>query len=320
MTFRNLITSGAVSLMAIASLSAQSPTAPAAVAKAGAKIPRAGDGHPDLTGVWSNATKTPFERPESFGGKATLTDAEAREWDSRENSRWEEGSTVDGGRPVTIQGGAYNVLFYDNGSGLFRYGGKKRTSMVVDPPDGHLPPLVPEARNRARRGSTIPGDYKAQSNDTRCLVGNTPAVPMTPALYNDNYEIVQSADSILIVLEMIHDARIVHMNAKHQPSTVRQWFGDSIGHWEGDTLVVETTNFTDKTRYRGSSMDLKVTERFTRMDDKTVEYRATMDDPSTWAKPWSIEMPFNSVPGPLYEYACHEGNYAIVGILGGAGK
>jgi len=110
------------------------------------------------------------------------------------------------------------------------------------------------------------------------------------------------------------------MNAKHQPPSVRQWFGDSIGHWEGDTLVVETTNFTDQTHYRGSSMDLKVTERFTRVSDKTIEYRATMEDPSTWAKPWSFELAFNAVPGPLYEYACHEGNYAIVDILAGASK
>jgi hypothetical protein len=319
MTFRGLIKSSAVSLLAVASLSAQSAATPVATPKAGA-VPRAADGHPDLTGIWSNATLTPFERPAVFAGKATLSDAEARDWETRERQRWQEGSTIDGGRPVTIQGGAYNVLFYDNGSGLARYGGQKRTSMVVDPPDGHVPPLVPEARNRPRRGSTIPGDYKALSNDTRCLVGNTPAVPMTPALYNNNYEIVQSPDSILIVLEMIHDARIVHMNAKHEPSTVRQWFGDSIGHWEGDTLVVETTNFTDKTRYRGSSMDLKVTERFRRVSDKTIEYRATMEDPSTWTKPWSIELPFNAVPGPLYEYACHEGNYAIVDILGGSAK
>ncbi len=319
MTIRSLIKSSAVSLLAVASLSAQSATAPAAVHKAGA-IPRAADGHPDLTGIWSNATRTPFERPAVFAGKATLSDAEAREWETRETQRWEEGSTIDGGRPVTIQGGAYNVLFYDNGTGLARFGGQKRTSMVVDPPDGHVPPVLPGARDRMRRGGNVAGDYRNLSNDTRCLVGNTPAVPMTPALYNDNYQIVQTPDSVLIVLEMIHDARVVHMNAKHQPPTVRQWFGDSIGHWEGDTLVVETTNFTDKTRYRGSSMDLKVTERFTRVSDKTIEYRATMEDPSTWTKPWSIELPFNSVPGPLYEYACHEGNYAIVDILGGSTK
>jgi hypothetical protein len=309
MTFFSMIRSSSLLLLAAASLSAQSTA-----------VPRAADGHPDLTGIWSNATRTPFERPAVFAGKATLSDAEARTWEARENQRWEEGSNIDGGRPVSIQGGAYNVLFYDNGSELMRIDGQKRTSMIVDPPDGHVPPLLPEARNRARRGSDIPGDYHSLSNDTRCLVGNTPAVPMTPALYNNNYQIVQSADSIVIMLEMVHDARVVHMNSKHEPSDVRQWFGDSIGHWEGDTLVVETTNFTDQTRYRGSSMNLKVTERFRRVSAKTIEYRATVDDPSTWAKPWSFDEAFNSVPGPIYEYACHEGNYAIADILAGAAK
>lgn len=320
MTLRNLITTTAVSILAAASLSAQTAPARAVVSKTTVRIPRTGDGHPDLTGVWSNATRTPFERPESFAGKAALSEAEGQAWDEREALRWKEGATIDGGRPVSIQGGAYNVLFYDNGTGLARFGGQARTSMVVDPPDGHVPPVLPGARNRVGRATIIPGDYKSLSNDTRCLVGNTPAVPMTPSLYNDNYQIVQSEDSILLVLEMVHDGRIIHMNSKHQPPSVRQWFGDSIGHWEGDTLVVETTNFTDQTRYRGSSKDLKVTERFTRVSEKTIEYRATMEDPSTWAKPWSLELPFNSVPGPLYEYACHEGNYAMFGILGDGGK
>jgi len=316
MKFRSLIESSFVSLLAVASVSAQSAPAPTSASNASV-IPRAADGHPDLTGIWSNATRTPFERPPVFEGKATISDEEARQWEARENQRWEEGSTIDGGRPVSIQGGAYNVLFYDNGTDLARIGGQKRTSMVVDPPDGHVPPIVPGARDRAQRRSIIPGDYKSLTNDTRCLVGNTPAVPLVPAAYNNNYEIVQSGDSILIELEMVHDARIVHINGKHQPANVRQWFGDSIGHWEGDTLVVETTNFTDKTHYRGSSMDLKVTERFTRVSDKTIEYRATLEDLSTWTKPWSIELAFNAVPGPLYEYACHEGNYAMVDILGG---
>jgi len=141
MTFRSLIESSAVSLLAVASLSAQSAVtpaaAPAAVSKAGA-IPRAADGHPDLTGIWFNATRTPLERPAAFAGKATLSDAEAREWEAKENARWGEGSTIEGGRPVSIQGGACNVLFYDNGSGLARFDGQKRTSMVVDPPDGHV--------------------------------------------------------------------------------------------------------------------------------------------------------------------------------------
>src|SRR5271166_404763 len=191
MKFRSLIESSVVSLLAVASVSAQSAPASSPAPKAGA-IPRAADGHPDLTGIWSNATRTPFERPAVFAGKATISDDEAREWETRENQRWEEGSKIDGGRPVTIQGGAYNVLFYDNGSELTRLGGQKRTSMVVDPPDGHVPPMDPEARDRvARRRSIVPGDYKSLSNDTRCLVGNTPSVPLVPAAYNNNIEIVQ---------------------------------------------------------------------------------------------------------------------------------
>jgi hypothetical protein len=315
MKFRRLIESSVVSLLAVASVWAQNAPASATAPKAGV-IPRASDGRPDLSGVWSNATRTPFERPAVFAGKATISDDEARKWEVRENQRWEEGSKVDGGRPVSIQGGAYNVLFYDNGSELSRIGGQKRTSMVVDPPDGHVPPLTPEARDRMQsRRSIVPGDYKSLSNDTRCLVGNTPSVPLVPAAYNNNIEIVQSADSILFEVEMVHDARIVHMNAKHQPPAIRQWFGDSIGHWEGNTLVVETTNFDDHTHYRGSTKDLKITERFTRVSDKTIEYRATIEDPSTWTRPWSMELAFSSVPGPLYEYACHEGNYAMPDIL-----
>src|SRR5580658_6923 len=153
MTFRSLIKSSAVSLLAVASLSAQSAAAPAAAPKAGA-IPRAADGHPDLTGIWSNATLTPFERSDDFAGKATISDAEARDWVTRDTHRF----------PISIEGGAYNVLFYDNGSGLARFGGQIRTSMVVDPADGHIPPLVPEARNRARRPGNIPGDYHSLTN------------------------------------------------------------------------------------------------------------------------------------------------------------
>jgi hypothetical protein len=312
MKFRNLLESSVVLVLAAASVSAQSAAAPKTSATA-----RAAERHPDLSGIWSYATRTPFERPAVFAGKATISDEEARKWEARENERWEEGSKIDGGRPVTIQGGAYNVLFYDNGNEMTRIGGQKRTSMVVDPPDGRVPALLPEARDRvARRRAIIPGDVKSLSNDTRCLVGNTPSIPIVPALYNNNIEIVQSDDAILIEVEMVHDARIVHMNAQHQPPSARQWFGDSIGHWEGDTLVVETTNFDDHTHYRGSTTNLKVTERFTRVSDKAIEYRATMEDPSTWTKPWSIELAFNAIPGPLYEYACHEGNYAILGILG----
>lgn len=312
MTLGNLVRWGAVAALTLPVLLAQRPAAPEAP-KPGV-IPRAADGHPDLSGVWSSASRTPFERPAAFAGKATLTEEEAKAWETGENARWAEG--YKGPRPIeSIEGGAYNVLFYDNGKELARIGGTRRTSLVVDPPDGHVPAILPEVRGRGQRPREVAGDYRNLSNDTRCLVGNTPAVPLVPAAYNNNYEIVQSADSILIELEMVHEARVVHLNSKHQPSGLRFWGGDSIGHWEGNTLVVETTNLTDKTRYRGSSGAMKVTERFTRVSDRSIEYRATMDDPTTWAKPWIIEEQLVLQADPLLEYACHEGNYAMKGIL-----
>ena len=143
---------------------------------------------------------------------------------------------------------------------------------------------------------------------------------MLPVLYNNNYQIVQTPDSVLILVEMVHDARIIRMNATHAPPDVRQWLGDSVGHWDGDTLVVDTTNFTDKTRFRGSTENLHVVERFKRIDAGTILYRATIEDPAAFSRPWTIEYPFLATPGPIYEYACHEGNYSLVDILGGARK
>jgi hypothetical protein len=156
----------------------------------------------------------------------------------------------------------------------------------------------------------------------RCLLafGSSSGPPMLPVLYNNNYEIVQTPDHVMILVEMVHDARIVRINGTHPPASVRQWLGDSIGHWEGDTLVVDTTNFNDQTRFRGSSENLHVVERFTRVDPGTILYRVTIDDPATFAKAWTAEYPFLATKGPVYEYACHEGNYAMTDILGGARK
>jgi len=143
---------------------------------------------------------------------------------------------------------------------------------------------------------------------------------MMPVLYNNNYEIIQTPDAVMILVEMVHDVRVVRMNATHAPPEVRSWLGDSIGHWEGDALVVDTTNFNGKTRFRGSSGNLHVIERFTRADANNLLYRVTIDDPSVFSKPWTMEYPFAATPGPVYEYACHEGNYAMTDILGGARK
>jgi hypothetical protein len=207
------------------------------------------------------------------------------------------------------------------GSGLMRVDGVKHTSMVIDPPDGKIPAVLPQARDRNRaaaaRAASV-DNVKDRGLSERCLFTPMAGPPMLPTLYNNNYQIVQTPDAVMILVEEIHDARVIRMNAKHAPPDVRQWLGDSIGHWEGDTLVVETTNFSDQTRFRGSSKDLKVTERFTRVDPSNIVYKATIEDPATWEKPWTLELPFVAQKGPIYEYACHEGNYAIEDILGGA--
>ena len=317
MTHRNLVTTFALVLLAVTALPAQNKT--------GWKMPRTPEGQPDLQGFWSNAPRTPVERPAEFAGKATITDAEAKAWETKDAQAWQElDGTSDGPLHATkgsVGTGAYNVLFYDMGSELARVDGVKRTAMVVDPPDGKIPPRVPQTRNRpaaARGGGTA--SVKERGLSERCLFVPMVGPPMLPTLYNNNYQIVQTADAVMIVSEEIHDVRIIRMNATHVAPEVRKWLGDSIGRWEGDTLVVETTNFTDQTRFRGSSRDLKVTERFTRVDANNILYKATMEDASTWTKPWTLELPFAAIKGPIYEYACHEGNYAIEDILRGARK
>ena len=319
MTFRNLTRLGALAVFTATALSAQN--------KAPWKMLRTADGHPDLQGIWNNSTRTPLERPAEFAGKATLTDADAKVWEQKEHQAWQDLDGTSEGPLHKTKGsegtGAYNVLFYDMGSGLARVDGVKRTSMVIDPPDGKIPPLIQQARERNRAAaarSRSAGNVKDRGLSERCIYVSMAGPPMLPTLYNNNYQIVQTPDTIMILAEEIHDVRIIRMNAQHRPSNMRSWLGDSVGHWEGDTLVVETTNFTDQTHFRGSSQDLKVTERFTRVDANNIVYKATMEDASTWTKPWTVELPFAAASGPIYEYACHEGNYAIEDILAGARK
>jgi hypothetical protein len=302
----------------------------AALAAAQTKsLPRTKDGHPDLQGIWTNVTVTPLERPAELANKPTLTDAEAKAFEQKQAKELQDSDGASDSPIIRAAGssgtGGYNVLFIDRGSELARVDGVKRSSLVIDPPDGRIPPITADARKRmtASMMSNIKFDsVKDRPSSERCLLGfgSTSGPPMLPVLYNNNYQIVQSPDTIMILVEMVHDVRLIHMNAKHAPPSVRQWLGDSIGHWEGDTLVVETTNFTDKTTFRGSSPDMKVTERFTMTDPKTVLYKATLDDPTTFTKPFTVEFPFNAATGPIYEYACHEGNYAMSDILGGARK
>ncbi len=325
MRCRFFVAIAAVTLTAAAF--AQTPKAPLKP-KTGT-VPRTPDGHPDLQGVWTNATLTQLERPAAFADKATLSAAEAADYEKKDiqSAKAEDGAS-DG--PIIAAAGSsgtggYNFLFLDRGSELESVDGQKRTSLIVDPADGKVPPITPEGRKRIAEMMMGYGRFntvKDRPMSERCLIGfgSTSGPPMLPVLYNNNYQLVQTPGYVMILVEMVHDVRIIRMNAQHEPPNVRLWLGDSVGHWEGDTLVVDITNFTDKTTFRGSSENLHVIERFTRAGPSDILYKATIDDPSTFSKVWTVEFPFVAAPGPIYEYACHEGNYAMTDILGGARK
>ena len=237
--------------------------------------------------------------------------------------------------------GGYNSFWMDNGSSALQIDGRFRTSILIDPPNGRRPPLTPEAQQVAtanaanfrentgtawwilENGSDAPGPYddpETRPLAERCLVGFGPAggPPMLPSLYNNLKRVVQTEDSVLILAEMVHDARIIRMNAEHAPPDLRSWFGDSVGHWEGDTLVVDTTNFNDTPALGSASRNLHVVERFTRLDADTLLYQFTIDDPTVWTQPWSGEYTWPVTSSRVYEYACHEANYSFQGILRGA--
>jgi hypothetical protein len=275
-------------------------------------------GHPDLQGIWSAATITPFERPAELAGKEFLTKAEAdaferRTFETSNRDRRDGGADADVAR-------AYNEFWWDRGSKVVP---SRRTSLVIDPPDGRVPPLTAEGQKRLAAAAELrkmrgPADHpEDRSLWEQCITRGVPTV-MLPQPYNNNYQIIQTRDHVIILAEMIHDARIVPIDGRsHLPSTIRQLMGDSIGHWEGDTLVVETTNFTNRTSYRGSSENLRLIERFTRTAPDVLTYRVTLDDPTTFSRPWTIELPAVPSDGEIYEYACHEGNYGLEGILRG---
>src|SRR5229473_764153 len=304
-------------------------------------LPRTPDGHPDLQGTYDLATMTPFERLPGDPPFLTKEKAVALERaEARRRSKDDEPSPAD--RPPPPVGGdvgGYNRFWLNQGSAYTDVGGQIRTSIVVDPPDGRLPPYNEAARKRIAAARATPTSTAHERQDgtaqpagahdnpeqrplsERCLLGfgSTSGPPALPDyFYNDLHQVVQTQDQIMILTEMVHDARIVRMNAQHLPKTIRRWMGDSVGHWEGDTLVIDTTNFTDKTRFRGSTEKLHVVERLTRVDDKTLLYRFTLEDPDTWDRPWTGEYTWPATSKPIYEYACHEGNYALASVLRGA--
>jgi hypothetical protein len=307
-------------------------------------VPRTPWGHPDFQGIWNAATLTPLERPDNVGGRLTLSPTEAAEIEQTERRRVEaRARPSDPNRrapPVGANVGGYNNFWIDRGSGAFMIDGQYRTSIIVEPANGKIPQMLPQAvqRNRGARGTVVrptsdapessqpegPGafdDVELRPLGERCILGfgSTSGPPTLPNyFYNNNKQIVQTPDHVMILVEMVHDARIIRLNQNHAPSTLRKWMGDSVGRWEGDTLVVETTNFTNKTRFRGSSPNMKVIERFRRTDAGTILYNFTVVDPETWAQPWTGEYPWVKSDETIYEYACHEGNHALGDILRGA--
>jgi hypothetical protein len=348
----------ALALLAIsfAPLGAQ---APAAKGKPWV-VPRTPDGKPDLQGNWTNETQTPLERMPKQS--LTLTNEQAAAIEERAKFVEEyRDKASDPNRPVPVKGGetqslvapgepsfieriaeaaggrvgGYNGFWLDPGNNVIRIDGVARSSIIIDPPDGRLPALTAEGKQRLSQQAALAkkfGEFdhpEMRPLSDRCLMsfGSNAGPPMLPNyFYNNNYSIVQTKDHVMILTEMVHDVRIIRLNAKdHLPAQVRPWMGDSIGRWEGDTLVVETTNIHPVQlaqasilwAYRGATEKLKVTERFTRTGPDTIVYKFTMEDPSTFTAPFTGELPFNRIDEMVFEYACHEGNYAMTNILGG---
>ena len=275
---------------------------------------------PDLEGYWTNVTITPLERPAEFANKTFLTPKEAADYEKRTVER-NNADRRDGAGTDADVGRAYNDFWWDRGT---RVVPTLRTSLVTDPPDGKVPALTPEAQKRladqraAARGHQNDGPENRGLSE-RCLLWATAGPPMMPSFYNNNYQIVQGPGYVMILVEMIHDVRIIPTDGRpHFPSNVREWLGDSRGHWEGNTLVVETTNFTGKTNFRGSDENLRLIERFTRTAPDLLMYEFTVDDPTAFTRNWTAQIPMRKAEGPIIEYACHEGNYAMPGILAGA--
>jgi hypothetical protein len=263
---------------------------------------------------------TPLQRPDAFRDKRAFTPEEAKDWVARASERLVSRLASDLDRLFQADVDDTYVEFEAMPlDGL-------RTSLIVDPPDGRLPPLLPQAQARiAARPKRTFEDPETLTLTERCLVGNPPiggssaSPPLLPGpAFASYFQIVQTDKQVMILSEMFHDARIIRLNGRHLPSTIRQWLGDSIGRWEGSTLVVDTTNFRADTHNADSSERLHVVERFARVDENTLRYRVTVEDPQTWARPWTAEWPFRATTNQLFETACHEGNYAIENALRGA--
>ena len=281
-------------------------------------VPRTPDGRPDFQGYWTNDSFTPLERPADLAGKELFTEQEAAAYLKK--------------RTDQLLAQPKNDIHYDDAiwqTENYTKEPNRRTSLIVDPPDGKLPSETPEARKRAAemgRARESADSAQGRSLAERCISWGTVGPPMIPPTYNANLQIVQTRDTVVIIHEMIHDVRIIPVDSRpHVGRQVRSLAGDSRGRWEGDTLVVDTTNFTDKTNFRGAprntrqdiftSESLHVVERFTLAGPDQIHYQFSVEDPATWTRSWSGEVPIRRFDGPLYEYACHEGNYSLRHIL-----
>jgi hypothetical protein len=293
-------------------------------------VPKTPWGDPDLQGVWNDATSTPLQRPSSVGSKDTLSDEEAEEFQQQLASELNR-DRRDGGPEVDVNR-AYNEHWMD--SRRLKITADRRTSLIVDPPDGRIPPLVPLSPERekartaraaanARFNAGLPDSYRDMSLPVRCII-RTDLPPYLPTIYNNDFQIFQSPGYVVIAPEMIHSARIIPLDGRpHIHKNLKQWLGDSRGHWEGNTLVVETTNFRsdDGAVYQNADPEtFRITERFSRVDAKTINYEFRVEDPKTWTRPWTAVIPWTRIDPEeqMYEYACHEDNYDIVHFLAGA--
>jgi hypothetical protein len=280
---------------------------------------RTPDGKPDLQGTWSFATVTPMERPANLAGKEFFTEQEAAAYEKEVVERNNK-DRRDGPAESDVSR-AYNDFWWDSGTKVVK---TRRTSLVIDPKDGKIPQMLPAARERQQERQAATRDHEFDGPENRplperCLILQGAGPPITPTAYNNNVQITQGVGYVALLIEMGHEARIIPTDGRpHLPPDVRLWKGDSRGHWEGDTLVVETTNFSNKNSFRGSSENMKLIERFRRADADTLIYQFTVEDPDTWARPWTVEIPVTKSQGRLFEYACHEGNYGMAGALAGA--
>ena len=291
--------------------------APALMAQT-SSIPRTEHGVPDFQGTYTFRTLTPLNRPPELADKATLTEEEAAEWAAFENRRQNRDLIIDsvGGAGYPPGVISYNEFWYERGVDTIA---DRRTSLVYDPPNGRVPPLNAVGKERAAERSErlrLSEGPEARTLNDRCLLNARTGLPMISGSYNNNMQLVQTKDHVMILSEMIHHARIIRFDDEHHTRQLK-WEGDSIAHWDGDTLVINTQNYYYPNGWRNTSKAMKVEERFTWLDENTLDYDFTVEDPNTWDVSWSARLPMRRIEDPIYEYACHEGNHGLAGILAG---